>query len=155
MNDGRPGTFPAVPPLREQLAERNWAEIRKRPGVRYVIVGGCTYAFELAVIVVAQDAGMSAVWSVALSFWFGLLVSFVLQKLITFGDRRTHHRVVLPQIGAFSALVMFNFVFTVVMTKLLQHVMPVVAVRTLALGITTIWNFYLYKTRIFRVPIID
>jgi putative flippase GtrA len=143
------------PSLRAQLAERNWAELLKRPGVRYIVVGGCTYAFELAVIVVAQHEGMSAVWSVALSFWFGLLVSFVLQKLITFGDRRTHHRVVLPQLGAFSALVLFNFGFTVLMTKLLQHVMPVVAVRTLALGITTIWNFYLYKTRIFRVPIID
>ena len=143
------------PTLRAQLAERNWAELRKRPGVRYVVVGGCTYAFELAVIVLAQHEGVSAVWSVALSFWLGLLVSFVLQKLITFGDRRTHHRVVLPQLGAFSALVMFNFGFTVLMTKLLQHVMPIVAVRTLALGITTIWNFYLYKTRIFRVPVID
>ena len=157
MNRRDPGTFPAVaePPLRAQLAERNWAEILKRPGVRYVIVGGCTYAFELAVIVVAQHEGMSAVWSVALSFWLGLLVSFILQKLITFGDRRVHHKVVLPQLGAFSALVLFNFGFTVLMTKLFQHVMPVVAVRTLALGITTIWNFYLYKTRIFRIPIVD
>jgi putative flippase GtrA len=142
-------------PLRAQLAERNWAELQKRPGVRYVVVGSCTYAFELAVIVLAQHAGMTAVWAVALSFWLGLLVSFILQKLITFGDRRTHHRVVLPQIAAFSALVMFNFGFTVLMTKLFQHVMPVLAVRTLALGITTIWNFYLYKTRIFRVPIVD
>ena len=141
--------------LREQLADRNWAELRQRPGIRYIIVGGCTYAFELAVIVLAQHEGMSAVWAVALSFWLGLLVSFVLQKLITFGDRRTHHRVVLPQFGAFAALVLFNFGFTVLVTKLFQHVMPVIAVRTLALGVTTIWNFYLYKTRIFRVPVID
>jgi putative flippase GtrA len=144
-----------VAPLRTQLAERNWAELRQRPGVRYIVVGGCTYTFELAVILLAQHEGMSAVWSVALSFWLGLLVSFVLQKLITFGDRRTHHKVVLPQFGAFAALVMFNFGFTLLMTKLFQHVMPLVVVRTLALGITTIWNFYLYKTRIFRTPIVD
>ena len=158
-----PGKLPVVPPreqlaeptLRELLAQRDWPALRRHPVVRYVIVGGCTYAFELAVIVLATHEGMSAVWSVALSFWLGLMVSFVLQKLITFGDRRTHHRVVVPQLAAFSALVMFNFGFTLLVTKLFQHVMPVVVVRTLALLITTIWNFWLYKTRIFRVAVVD
>jgi putative flippase GtrA len=143
------------PTVRELLAQRDWAALRRHPLIRYVIVGGCTFAFELAVILVARHEGVGAVWAVALSFWLGLLVSFVLQKLITFGDKRVHHKVVLPQFGAFAALVSFNFGFTVLMTYLFQHVMPVLVVRTLALLITTIWNFYLYKTKIFRVPIVD
>ena len=141
--------------IQELLAKPKLVELSQRPGLRYVVVGGTTYVVELAVIVLAQHLGASAVGAVAISFWFGLVVSFTLQKLVTFGDKRTHHKVVLPQIATFSLLVMFNFAFTIVVTKLLEHTLPVVAIRTLAIGITTLWNYYLYKTRIFRVPVVD
>jgi putative flippase GtrA len=120
-------------------------------GRRYLIIGVSVYALELVVIVVAQALGASAVIAVALSFWIGLVVSFVLQKVVAFGDKRVHHRVLIPQIIAFSLLVVFNFGFTILVTKLLSGYVPAVLTRTLALGITAIWNFYLYKTRIFKV----
>ncbi len=120
------------------------------PGRRYLVIGGSVYLLELVVIVVAQGLGASAVVAVGLSFWTGLVVSFGLQKIVTFGDKRLHHRVLLPQIIAYSLLVLFNFGFTIVVTKLLISVIPAVATRTLALAITTLWNFYLYRTRIFK-----
>jgi len=141
--------------LQDKQAGEWFEELRQWPVARYIVVGLCTYAFELGLIEIAIHEGMAAVPAVALSFWFGLLLSFTVQKLFTFGDRRTHHRVVLPQIAAYSALVLFNFGFTLLVTKLLQHDLPVVEVRTLALGITTIWNYWLYKTRIFQVAIVD
>lgn len=125
-------------------------ELLKHPGYRYLIVGGSVYVFELVVIVVAQKLGQSAVVAVGLSFWLGLIVSFGLQKIVTFSDKRLHHKILLPQILAFSLLVLFNFGFTLLVTKLLASYIPAVLTRTLALGITTIWNFYLYKTRIFK-----
>ena len=121
-----------------------------KPSHRYVLIGGSVYVFEILMIVVAQHLGASAVVAVGVSFWLGLMVSFVLQKLVTFGDKRMHSRVLLPQIVAFSALVLFNFGFTLLLTKLLEHVLPAVVTRTLAVGMTTLWNFYLYKTRIFK-----
>ena len=124
----------------------------QRPGHRYLVVGVSVYIFELLVIVVAQRLGAGPVLAVGLSFWFGLVVSFGLQKAVTFSDRRVHHRVLLPQIAAFSALVLFNFSFTLLVTKLLSPPVPAVITRTIALGITTIWNFYLYKTHIFLKP---
>ena len=125
-------------------------QLLQRPGYRYLIIGGSVYVFELVVIVVAQALGASPVWAVAISFCLGTLVSFFLQKLITFGDKRMHHRVLLPQLIATTLLVLWNLGFSVLLTKLLQHHLPAVVSRTLALGITTIWNFYLYKTRIFK-----
>ena len=122
----------------------------KKPFHRYIVIGLSVYIFELVVIVVAQHYGASAIVAVGLSFWLGLLVSFALQKLVTFSDKRMHHKVLIPQVVAFSLLVLFNFGFTVLVTKLLQHVVPAVITRTIALGLTTIWNFYLYKTRIFK-----
>jgi putative flippase GtrA len=127
-------------------------ELLSRPGYRYLIIGGSVYILELVVITLSQSLGASAVLAVGLSFWIGLVVSFLLQKLVTFSDKRTHHKVLVPQIIAFSLLVLFNFGFTVLVTKLLAHTIPAVATRTLALLITTIWNFYLYRTRIFKSP---
>jgi putative flippase GtrA len=116
----------------------------------YLIVGVSVYIFELIIILVAVTAGASSVVAVGLSFWLGLIVSFVLQKFVTFGDKRTHHKILIPQLAAVTVLVLFNFGFTLLVTKLLAPPLPAVLTRTLALGITTLWNFYLYKTRIFK-----
>ena len=122
----------------------------ERPGIRYLFIGGSVYIFELAVIVLAQAYGATATWAVAISFCLGTAVSFFMQKLITFGDTRMHHRVLIPQLIATTLLIIWNLSFSVLLTKLLEHHLPAVVTRTLALGVTTIWNFYLYKTRIFK-----
>ncbi len=121
-----------------------------RPLGRYLVIGGSVYVLELIVIVAAQALGASPTVAVGISFWVGLIISFLLTKLVTFGDKRTHHKVLLPQIIAFSLLVLFNFGFTVLVTSWLQSILPPVVTRTIALGVTTIWNFYLYRTRIFK-----
>ena len=116
---------------------------------RYLLVGGTVYVLELIVIVVASHLGAKPVLAVALSFWIGLCVSFVLQKVFTFGDRRTHHKILIPQVVAVSLLVLWNFGFTILVTRLLTSLNPTIT-RTIALLITTVWNFYLYQTRIFK-----
>jgi len=122
----------------------------RRPGFRYLIVGSSVYVLELIIILVAQLLGAGPVLAVAISFILGTVVSFALQKLVTFGDKRMHHKIVIPQLIATCLLVAFNFGFTLLVTKLFAHVLPAVVSRTIALLITTIWNFYLYKTRIFN-----
>ena len=117
---------------------------------RYIAVGLSVYALELTAIILLQNLGASSVWAVAISFWIGLLLSFILQKIVAFKDRRKHHRIIVSQLLAFSALVLFNFGFTIIVTNLLQGIIPAFIIRTLAIGITTLWNFYLYKTRIFK-----
>ncbi len=121
-----------------------------RPIGRYLIIGGSVFLIEVAIIIIAQSFGASPTLAVGTSFWLGLIISFMLTKLVTFSDKRVHHRVLLPQIIAFSLLVLFNFGFTVLVTSLLQDVVSPVVTRTIALGVTTIWNFYLYRTRIFK-----
>ena len=117
---------------------------------RYLIVGISVYLLEVVIIVLAQQAGARPTVAVGLSFSLGLLISFGLQKIVTFGDHRMHHKVLLPQLIAVALLVVFNFSFTLLLTAALSPPVPAVVVRTVALGVTTIWNFYLYRTRIFR-----
>jgi putative flippase GtrA len=122
----------------------------KTPLGKYIILGGGVYLIELLVIVLAQQLGASAVAAVGLSFWIGLAISFGLQKVVTFDDRRAHRKVLLPQVAAYCLLVLFNFSFTILVTDVLSPAVPPAISRTLALAVTTIWNFYLYKTRIFN-----
>ncbi len=106
---------------------------------------------ELVVIIVLQELGIGSLIAVGISFWVGLVISFIMQKLITFRDKRAQRRVLIPQVIAFTLLVLFNFGFTLLVTKLLAPPLPAVLTRTIALGVTTIWNFYLYKSRIFNM----
>ena len=122
----------------------------QKPGVRYFLIGGSVYVLELAIIWAAQSVGLSAVAAVAVAFVIGTLVSFALQKLVTFGDKRKKARIVGVQLAATIGLVIFNFGFTVLCTALLSGHLPAVVIRSGALLITTIWNFYLYRTRIFK-----
>jgi putative flippase GtrA len=122
----------------------------KKPGYRYLIVGGSVYVFEILVIVAAQALRAGPVLAIAVSYILGTLVSFFLQKLLTFGDKRMHHRILIPQLVATVLLVVWNFSFSLLVARLLAHHTPAIISRTIALGITTIWNFYVYKTKIFK-----
>ncbi len=132
-------------------------QLLRTPFGKYLLIGGLVYLFELIVIIVAQSFGTGSLVAVGLGFWLGLILSFILTKFVTFGDKRTHRRILVPQIVAVSILVLFNFGFTLLVTDLLSELLPPTITRTLALGITTFWNFYLYRTRIFKndAPIVD
>lgn len=117
---------------------------------RYILIGLTVYAFELLVLIVADWQGASPLLAVSLSFWLGLIVSFLLQKLVTFKDKRMHKKIVVVQFLAACVLVLWNYLFTLAVTSLLKNVLPPAVTRTLALGTTTIWNFYIYKTRVFK-----
>ena len=122
----------------------------KKPGMRYLIIGGSVYLFELLVIVIAQRHGYSAYLAITLSFWLGLILSFILQKVVTFQDKRLHRKVLIKQIISYMILIVFNYGFTLLVTKLLVAHLSLVIIRTIALAMTTVWNYYLYKTRIFK-----
>jgi len=118
--------------------------------MRYLVIGGGVYVFELVVIVIAQALGANAPLAVAIGYVLGTSLSFILQKFVTFGDKRTHHKILIPQIIATLVLVLWNMGFSVALAAILNGIVPAVITRTVALAITTIWNFYIYKTRIFK-----
>jgi putative flippase GtrA len=108
-----------------------------------LVVGGSVYVFEMAVIFLAQGLGATPVWAVTLSYALGTLLAFLLQKFVTFGDKRVHHRILIPQLLATCALVAWNLLFTVLLTKLFENMLPTVVTRTAAIAITTLWNFFI------------
>ena len=114
--------------------------------VRYIIVGGLAYLVEMATLFgLKHEAKFSSVKSVAISFWVGLVVAFLLQKIITFKnhDRRIH--ILAKQIIAYGCLVLFNYLVTLITVKLLTPRLSVFIVRTMIIVLATIWNYYFYS----------
>jgi putative flippase GtrA len=130
-------------------------KILSLPIVRYILVGGSAYLIEITVILGAQRLGLNSILAVGISFWIGLLYTFVLQKFFSFKDRRSQSKVLLTQVALVTVLVLFNFVFTICLTATLQHKVQPIVSRTIAIAITTLWNFYLYKNHIFKEVVLD
>lgn len=122
----------------------------RRSGIRYLAIGGFGFAIELAVIFIAESLGATGTVAVAISFIVGFIATFLLQKIITFQNKSFKQRLLLWQIIAYSLLVGWNFVFTIVCTAILEHILPVVIIRAMALAITVLWNYYIYKNWIFK-----
>ena len=116
---------------------------------RYLAAGGTSYALELAVLFVLTGLGMSSIWAVALAFWVGFFVAFVLQKTFAFQGAETGKKKTAVQLALYGLLVAFNYGFTIAFVGIFdEHSLFIT--RTIALVITTFWNFFLYKFVVFR-----
>jgi len=119
---------------------------------RYLIIGVTVYILEVCLLLAMDVRGFAPTVAVAVSYTVGLIVSFLLQKVVTFGNKRFHHRIVAKQFIMTCLLVVWNLVFTVIVAKVLESIVEPFISRTIALAITTLWNFYLYKKAIFAKP---
>lgn len=119
--------------------------------LRYLLVGGIAYLTEMAVLVVARDGlKFGSLTAVAISFWVGFIISFVLQKIFAFKNHETGFTVLGRQLGLYALLVAFNFGFTLLLVRLFDNTFSVYLIRTIAIFIITSWNYLVYK-RIFKI----
>jgi putative flippase GtrA len=117
---------------------------------RYVVAGILSFSIELgALFFLKKVCGLSNGASTAIAFWIGFLVAFYLQKVLTFKDFEKSKKALSRQLFFYGGLVIFNYLFTIAVVVLAPEDRLVVA-RTVALVITTLWNFILYKKIIFK-----
>ena len=117
---------------------------------RYIVVGGFAYVSEMFVIFICLNIlNITNVESVAISYWFGLVIAFFLQKLITFGntDKRLH--ILGKQIVIYAFLVGSNYFLTLIAVGIFSKYINVYVVRTLVIVFITVINYNVYKI-IFR-----
>lgn len=124
-------------------------KIQESTILRYIITGGGSFAFELSVLIALKMSGMSNTWAVAISYWVGLTVSFLLQKFITFEDKDKSAKRVGRQVFLYMLLVGVNYTFAITFTSWLATHVNFYAARVIALLLTTCFNFYAYKSHIF------
>ena len=113
--------------------------------LKYLIVGGTAYLFEMGVIYLLHKIlKYSPVTAVAISYWLGLVAAFILQKTITFQNRDMSRKGLRRQIWLYTLLVVFNYAFSLAIVKIFAEVASVYVLRTVAIIITTAWNYLVY-----------
>lgn len=122
-----------------------------RPIVRYILVGGTSYVLELLVLYICKGVlHTSPVIAVSISFWAGFILSFGLQKVITFNNTSKKVKQLLWQSISYGILVIVNYLFTIGFVAFLNSITDVYIARTIALVITTGWNYVIYSNIIFK-----
>lgn len=114
--------------------------------IRYLFIGGLSYVIEISILfTLNRTVHLQPTISVAISFWVGFIVAYILQKIVTFQNKEKSRPVIAKQLVGYSLLVLWNYGFTLLVVELFQNNLPVVALRTAVIIITTIWNYALYK----------
>lgn len=118
--------------------------------VRYIFAGGTSYAIELSTILLLKIVfKFSSIEAVAISFWIGLITSFLLQKLFAFNNNDKTVKKISWQTVSYLLLVLFNYGFTLGFIYAFGLI-DVIITRTIALIITTFWNYFIYQRIIFK-----
>lgn len=120
--------------------------LRSNKLVRYVVVGGLAYLVEMGALFVLRDTfGLGAVTAVAISFWIGFVVAFLLQKFVAFQHHDTRPKVLARQLTVYSVLVAWNYAFTLVVAQIFANQASIFVLRTIVILIVTVWNFAVYR----------
>jgi putative flippase GtrA len=114
--------------------------------IRYLFIGGLSYVIEISVLfTLNQLLHIQPTISVAISFWVGFIVAYILQKIVTFQNKEKSRHAIAKQLVGYTLLVLWNYGFTLLVVELFQNDISVVVLRTIVIVITTIWNYALYK----------
>lgn len=117
--------------------------------VRYCFIGGLSYFIELvALFGLFKAFGLPRTVATGISFWVGLVIAFMLQKKFAFKDYNAEVKVMAKQGVFYGLLIVSNYLFTLAVVSVFPNDLLFFS-RTLALAITTIWNFFVYKHFIF------
>lgn len=117
--------------------------------LRYILSGGSSYIIEIAILYLLSASGLPKTVAVSVSFWIGFFVSFFAQKIFTFKNTKTGKKKSTLQVIGYGILVTVNYLFTITLVSIFADA-DVVIVRTIALAITTSWNFLIYKFILFK-----
>lgn len=126
--------------------------LRESSLFRYVFIGGLVYLIDIGVLIGMYDGLHTArALAASASFWVGLLFSFMLQKLVAFQDYQKEVKAISKQAISYGVLITFNYALTVFIVSLFPG-RDIIYSRTLAVAITTLWNYVIYKKLVFRKP---
>lgn len=140
--DGRPGAHRAPGALR-RVARRVWSH----SAVRYLVVGGGAFLIDVGLLALLHD-----LWSVSLvvatptAFLLSFAVTYLLQRTLTFSSDAG----VASSAVKYTALVAFNTVATTgIVAGVAALGLPWIVGKVVAVGSTTVWNYFLYRYWIF------
>lgn len=121
--------------------------VLKHRVVRFLIVGGLSFAIDLGLLMLLHEAAGVALWiATPVAFVTSLVFNFLLQRIYTFKATNKGH----VSAAKYGALVVFNILATDAIVLLFAETELTYAVgKVVATALTMVWNFFIYKYWIF------
>ncbi len=117
--------------------------------VRYVAIGGTTFAFDFLLLVMLHGiAGINVFVAASISYWTSIAFNFSANRFWTFGATETH---IAKHATAYGILLGFNYLFTLAFIGVTTHAgLHYTIAKVLAVGIQIPWTYFAYKRFIFK-----
>jgi putative flippase GtrA len=118
--------------------------------VRYLIAGGSAFVVDYGVLVLSYYViGVSLGLSTTLGYFFGFFISFFANRYWVFGKSGTTRKP-LKQIIEYTALVIFNYFFTLIAIQQLDKlgIKPSIG-KIIIMAVIVVWNYLIFQKFIF------
>lgn len=134
----------ADPPARPGFFARLWAS---NP-VRYVVVGGAAFIIDISLLALFYEVlHIPLAVSTPMAFLLSFAITFLLQRTIAFGSQGK----LASSAVRYTILVAANTVATTaIVTSAAALGLPWELGKVIAVGSTTVWNYFAYRHWIFR-----
>lgn len=132
---------------RPGIVARGARRVWSNSAVRYLVVGGGAFLIDIGLLALLHDvAGVPLIIATPTAFLLSFVVTYLLQRTFTFSSDTG----VASSAIKYTALVCFNAVATTgIVAGIAALGMPWVVGKMVAVGSTTVWNYFAYRHWIF------
>lgn len=119
------------------------------PWLRYLISGGLSACIEYGAFLILFSTSSKLLFSNSISFLIGLLISFWLHKVWSFGGAQAHRT--RSQFLGYVSLAAINLLLANILIAFLVGALtvPAVLAKIIVMGCIVIWNFIIMKKILF------
>lgn len=117
--------------------------------VRYVVIGGSTFALDFGLLVFLHSAlGVNVLVAATISYWSSIAFNFYANRHWSFGVKDSP---IGRHLVAYGVLLGINYLFTVGFIGVATHFgMHYTIAKILSVGIQISWTYFAYKKFVFR-----
>jgi len=132
-----------------EIAKKISKQLYYHSFVRYIVIGGSTVAIDFFLLVLLHGVlNVNLFIATTISYWVSIAFNFTANRIWTFGARESN---VIKHIGAYAALLGFNYLFTIVFIGVATDLgMHYTIAKILAIPIQITWTYFAYKRFVFR-----
>ncbi len=117
--------------------------------VRYVVIGGTTFALDFFLLVFLHAAlNVPVLIAATISYWTSIAFNFIANRVWTFGATETH---IAKHALSYGILLGCNYLFTIAFIAGATHLgMHYTVAKIISVIVQTSWTYVIYKKVIFR-----
>jgi putative flippase GtrA len=117
--------------------------------VRYVIIGGSTFAMDFGLLVLLHGLlDVNLLLATTISYWTSIVFNFYANRHWSFGAKGSP---IARHLVAYGTLLAVNYLFTIGFIAVATHYgMHYTIAKVLSVGIQTSWTYFAYKRIVFR-----